>query len=240
MLGAIALLLASACAPPPAPPVRDLRSGQTPVVRPIVIVHGWQFFCGSEDAETWKTWIDEAVARGYDRDDVAVFSYDTCQASATTTAQLARFVDDVLARTGADKVNVIAHSMGSILTRSCARSGGCVGKIDKLFGVAPANHGTVWANVCGLAFWSQSTCDLKPDGEFLTNLNADDETWGDVEYVTMISWCDLTIVPFTGAALDGARENIVTHRCLSHTDWRTDVEGADWALDWFDGSGPTT
>ena len=55
----------------------------------------------------------------------------------------------------------------------------------------------------------------------------------------MISWCDLTIVPFTGAALDGAL-NIVTDRCLSHTDWRGDTVAADWVLDWFDGTAPAT
>lgn len=237
LVATLAIVVAS-CAPPPPPPLRDATTGGASVRRPIVIVHGWQFFCGSEDAETWKTWIDDAVDRGYDRSDVAVFSYDTCQSSADTTARLATFVDEILTRTGAEQVNVIAHSMGSLMTRWCNRFGGCAGKIDKVFGVAPANHGTVWANVCEMAFWSLSTCDLKPDGAFLAALNAEDETWGDTEYVTMISWCDLTIVPFESARLDGAVTNIVTDRCLSHTDWRTDHQGAAWALDWFDGATP--
>lgn len=204
--------------------------------RPIVIVHGWQIFCGSEDADTWRTWIDAARARGYGGDDVVVFSYNTCAANATSIERFGHAVDALLESEGADRVNVVAHSMGSLIARSCVRFGSCAGKVDKFLSVAGANHGTVWANVCELAFWSRSTCDMRPGGAFLTNLNAGDETWGDVEYTTMISWCDLTIVPFTSAALRGAH-NIVTNRCLSHTDWRNDTTAARWALDWFDGSG---
>ncbi|MFN8050774.1 MAG: hypothetical protein U0Q22_05030 [Acidimicrobiales bacterium] len=207
--------------------------------RPIVITHGWQFFCGGEDADTWKTWIDDAHARGYAANEVAVFTYDTCRPNSEAIEGFGKLVDDVLARTGAAKVNVIAHSMGSLVARACIRFGRCAGKVDKLMSVAGANHGTVWANVCELAFWSASTCDMKPDGPFLATLNQGDETWGDTDYVTMISWCDLTIVPFTSAHLDGAL-NIVTDRCLSHTDWRTDQIGANWTLDWFDGHSPGT
>lgn len=235
VLATVVVVILGACAPPPAPPTRSLRTGQASVRRPVVIIHGWQFFCGFEDAETWKVWIQDAHLRGYGDADVSVFSYDTCQPSAVTIDGFGRFVDDVLARTGSSKVNVVAHSMGSIEARSCIRFGACAGKVDKFASIAGANHGTVWANVCGLAFWSKSTCDMQPDGPFLAALNADDETWGDVDYVTMISWCDLTIVPFTGAALDGAL-NYVTDRCLTHTDWRNDRIAANWVLDWFDGA----
>lgn len=230
-------LSAAACGAPP--PAASGTGGDLSVRRPVVIVHGWQILCGTEDADTWKTWIGEAHARGYGDDDVVVFSYNTCAANAGSIERLGRAVDATLEETGADRVNVIAHSMGSLIARSCARFGACEGKVDKFLSLAGANHGTVWANACELAFWSRSTCDMRPDGAFLARLNAGDETWGDVEYTTMISWCDLTIVPFTSAGLHGAR-NIVTNRCLTHTDWRSDTTAARWTLDWFDGTGPGT
>jgi len=241
VLATVLAVVVTACAPPPPPPTASLGSDQASVRLPIVIIHGWQFFCGDEDDQTWKVWLDHARDRGYGADEISVFSYDTCQPSATTIAGFGRYVDDVLRRTGAKQIDVVAHSMGSIEARSCIRFGACAGKVRRFASIAGANHGTLWANVCELAFWSQSTCDMKPDGPFLANLNSVDETWGDVDYVTMISWCDLTIVPFTGAALDGALQNIVTDRCLTHTDWRNDPIAADWVLDWFDGPRtPTT
>jgi triacylglycerol lipase len=238
VLGVVAVLLTVvACAPPPPPPTLDAVTGAPSVRHPIVITHGWQFFCGSEDADTWKTWIDAAQARGYADDEVAVYSYDTCGSNADAIKGFGELVDRVRKETGSDQVNVIAHSMGSLVARACIRFGSCAGKVDKFLSMAGANHGTVWANFCELAFWSKSTCDMKPDGPFLAKLNADDETWGDVDYTTMISWCDLTIVPFTSAHLDGAL-NIVTDRCLTHTDWRDDTTAAEWTLDWFDGHPP--
>lgn len=226
MLAIVVSIVAGACVPPPSTATQPERN-------PIVVIHGWQFFCGSEDAATWKVWLDEARGRGYREDQLAVFSYDTCQPNATSMVGFASLVDDVLARTGARQVDVLAHSMGSLIARACIRFGDCGGKVDQLMSVAGANHGTFWANACELAFWSRSTCDMKPDGPFLAALNGGDETWGDVEYRTMTSWCDLTIVPFTSTALQGAH-NTVDERCLSHTDWRNDPVGAASTISWFD------
>lgn len=233
------VVLVAACAPPPPPPTRSAVTGAPSVRHPVIITHGWQFFCGGEDDETWQSWIDAAHARGYAEREIVVFTYDTCRPNAEAIAGFGKAVDALLADTGASKVNVIAHSMGSLVARSCVRFGSCAGKVDKFMSIAGANHGTVWANVCELAFWNASTCDMKPDGPFLANLNGIDETWGDVDYTTMVSWCDLTIVPFTSTALDGAR-NYVTDRCLSHTDWREDAPAAQWTLDWFDGRSATS
>ena len=238
VIALVVAMVLTACAPTPPPPTTS-NVGAPSVRHPVVIIHGWQFFCSSEDDTTWASWIAEAHRRGYGPGSIGVFSYDTCRPSAETIERFGHYVDDTLRRNKAKKVNIIAHSMGSLIARSCIRFGSCAGKVDKFFSVAGANHGTIWANVCQLAFWSQSTCDMRPDGPFLANLNAGDETWGDVDYVTMTSWCDLTIVPFTSTALDGAL-NIVDPRCLSHTDWRTDPVGTNWALDWFDGHPPRT
>ena len=52
----------------------------------MIIVHGWQLFCGSEDATTWATWIDAAIDAGYDPAAVEVFSYETCQPTERSVA----------------------------------------------------------------------------------------------------------------------------------------------------------
>ena len=226
---ATALIVVAACAPPPPPPV-DADTTQ----RPVVLLDGWQLDCHISGAGVWRTWSREASVRQGASADVSVFAYDACRPNAETIDAFGRFVDGVLSRTGATEVDVVAHSMGSLIVRSCIRFGTCDDKVDKFLSLAGANHGTVWAGVCRLAFWSLSTCDMEPDGPFLDRLNRDDETWGDTEYVTMISACDLTIVPFTSAALDGAL-NIVSDRCVGHTDWLSDAVAARWTFDWFGG-----
>lgn len=200
----------------------------------MIILDGWQLDCRRAGLAAWKTWTAEATRRRSAAGEITFFAYDSCQPNSVASAAFGRFVEDTLARTGAPRVDVIAHSMGSLIVRSCIRFGRCDGRIDQFLSLAGPNHGTVWAGLCGLAFWSQSTCDMNPDGPFLAGLNAGDETWGDTEYVTMISWCDLTVVPFTSAALDGA-VNIVSDRCVSHTDWLKDAQAADWTFDWFGG-----
>ena len=225
-IAAVAALVLAACAPLPPPPASGEPS------RPVIIVHGWQLFCGSEDATTWATWIDAAIDAGYDPAAVEVFSYETCQPTERSVAQLADRVERARARSGSDRVDIITHSMGSLIARQCIRFGGCTETVDRLVAVAGPNKGTLWAGVCALAFWSPATCAMAIGGPFLAELNAEDETWGDTRYVTMISWCDLTIVPFSSAALDGAL-NVVTDRCVGHTEWRSDEKAARWTFAWL-------
>lgn len=222
--------------PPPAPPRASgpARAAGEPR-NPVVFIHGFQLLCGSESPAVWKNWTDEALRRGYRPDEIGFFAYDTCLPNQYAIDGFGVFVRNILRTTGAKKVDIVAHSMGSLVARACIRFGTCAGLVDKFDSVAGANHGTIWAGVCGLAFWSQSTCDMNANSPFLARLNADDETWGDTQYVTMVSWCDLTIVPFTSVALAGAL-NIVTPRCLTHTDWRSDIVAARWTFDWFDQS----
>ena len=226
------VVLVGACAAPPPPPDAGERTG-----RPVVLLDGWQIDCHLAGPGGWRTWLQEAARRRGTAADVSFFAYDACQPNSVAVDALGPFIDGVLARTGADRVDVVSHSMGSLVVRACIRYAGCAGKVDKFLALAPPNHGTLWAGVCSLAFWVRSTCDMDPNGPFLAALNSVDETWGDVSYVTMISWCDLTIVPFTSAALDGALD-VVTDRCVGHTDWLHDDVAARWAFDWFDGTGP--
>jgi triacylglycerol lipase len=230
---AAAAAVLAACAAPPPPPSGDGTTG-THGRHPVVLLDGWQFDCHVASITGWRPWQREAVTRGYGARELAFFSYDACRPNSESEVAFGRFLDAVLARTGADRVDIVSHSMGALVVRDCIRFGTCAGKVDKFLALAPPNHGTIWAGLCRVVFWNPATCDMRPDGPFLRTLNADDETWGDVEYVTMISWCDLTIVPFTSAALQGAL-NIVSDRCVGHTDWLRDAVAADWAFRWFAG-----
>ncbi len=55
--------------------------------------------------------------------------------------QLRRGVNKILAATGASKVNIVAHSMGGLVSRSYIKWLGGKAKVNKLLMVATANHG---------------------------------------------------------------------------------------------------
>ena len=113
----VATMVLGACAPTPPPPTTNVTGGPSQR-HPVVIIHGWQFFCGSEDANTWASWIAEAHRRGYAEGAISVFSYDTCRPSAETIERFGRYVDDTLRRNKAKQVNIIAHSMGGLVARA--------------------------------------------------------------------------------------------------------------------------
>ncbi|MEV6484900.1 hypothetical protein [Streptomyces sp. NPDC051576] len=58
-------------------------------------------------------------ADGYPADRLFTFDHDSTRSNATTAAELAAYVQSVRAATGADKVDLVTHSMGSLNGRYC-------------------------------------------------------------------------------------------------------------------------
>src|SRR4051794_20979958 len=104
---------------------------------PVVLVHG--------------TWMDRSISwnvigpalfqQGY-----CVFSLDYgrrgTQPIANSAHELATFVDQVLAETGASKVSIVGHSQGGMMPRQWIKFDGGLNKVDDLIGIAPSNHGS--------------------------------------------------------------------------------------------------
>jgi len=54
--------------------------------------------------------------------------------------RLAEFIDKVLSATGASKVDIVAHSMGGLVSRAAIKNYGCSSKVRKLIMVGTPNH----------------------------------------------------------------------------------------------------
>jgi triacylglycerol lipase len=78
---------------------------------PIVFVHGWN---GS--SSNFNTMISRFKADGWTSNELWTFSYNTSQCINTSASQLQTFVNNVLAQTGATRVDIIAHSMGGLVS----------------------------------------------------------------------------------------------------------------------------
>ncbi len=84
-----------------------------PEYRPIVAVHG---YLGSGD--TWAAHFKAFSARGYADDRLYAFDYNSLGDDALSLTRLDAFIDEVLASTGADQVDLMGHSKGGGLSYS--------------------------------------------------------------------------------------------------------------------------
>src|SRR3954449_8617511 len=151
---------------------------------PVVLVHGT--FEGATD--NWATVSPQIKAAGY-----CVFALEYGNRGtgdiAASAGQLQRFVDAVLAATGAKKVSMVGHSQGGMMPRYYIKFLGGASKVDDLVGLAPSNHGTSHPLLVtpGLSYLCPSCLQQKTGSAFLTRLNAGDETPGPVSYTTIVT-----------------------------------------------------
>ena len=107
---------------------------------PVVFVHGY-FVSGWE----WDTMIGRFKELGYPDDYLAAISFNSSIQSSIIDArdELPPFVDEVLARTGAEKVDLISHSNGGQVTRLYIKFYGGADKVRDYVSLAGTHHGTI-------------------------------------------------------------------------------------------------
>jgi triacylglycerol esterase/lipase EstA (alpha/beta hydrolase family) len=191
--------------------------------RPVVLVHG-------TFGNAWDNWLVGApyiAARGF-----CVFELDYGQVNgvplihglapiAQSAQQLADYVDQVLAATGASQVDIVGHSQGGMMPRYYLEFLGGAPKVHTLVGIAPSNHGTTLDGIATLA--SQfpgatqlvatvcaSCADQIKGSPFVTQLNAGGDTVPGVKYAVISSIFDEVVTPYQSQFLSGSNvKNIV-------------------------------
>lgn len=181
-------------------------------VDPILFVHGW-----SGSSSNWNTMKANFEKDGWPKKHLTAYSYNTSTSNKTTAETTVKNeVEKLLASTKAAKLDIIAHSMGSLNTRWYVKFLGGESKVDEWVSLGGPNHGTDTANAC----FSTSCVEMRIGSTFLAELNAGDETPGAVNYGTWWSPCDSIINPDSSVALSGATNTETA--CLSHFDLLTD------------------
>lgn len=180
---------------------------------PIVFVHG---FNGS--AANWDTMVSRFKSDGWTDAELTRKTYSSSVSNTVVAQDVAAEVDRVLAATGATKVDIVAHSMGSLSSRHFLKFLSGTGKVDEWVSLGGPNHGTTWAYGCA----TTPCLEMRPGSTFLTNLNAGDETPGAVNYGTWWSPCDEIISPTDSTVLAGATNTKTA--CIGHTVLLTDAK----------------
>lgn len=180
---------------------------------PILFVHGY-----AGNGGNWQEMKNRFLADGWLDVELYAYNYSFIASNATSAAEIRDQVDDIIAKTGATKVDIVAFSMGSISSRYYLKNLGGIAKVDAWVSMAGPNHGTdaVDNNNCGF-----TPCrEIAPGSAFLAALNADDETPGLVRYATWRSLCDTTINPDVSVRLNGATNSLTA--CIAHIQFLTD------------------
>ncbi|WP_307813458.1 triacylglycerol lipase [Streptomyces sp. N35] len=181
---------------------------------PVIFVHGY-----NADPGVWGSLREDFKSSGYTDAELFSWGYDTDQSvNETLSGRFAEYVDDVRTQTGADRVDIVAHSFGSLVTRWYIKHGGGLGEVDDWVSLAGPNHGTSTAWACAL--WSQACRDMTPGSYVQDGLAEGDETPGAVSYATFWSNCDEVINPDSSVPLTGAAN--IAAGCLKHNDFLGD------------------
>jgi triacylglycerol esterase/lipase EstA (alpha/beta hydrolase family) len=191
--------------------------------RPVVLVHG-----------TFENRVDNwnALSPLLKNDGYCVFALNyggTTPANpiqgtgpiADSAAQLAAFVDQVLAATGATQVDLVGHSQGGMMPRWYLRFLGGAPKVHALIGLSPSNHGTTLDGlgllaeaIPGATAFVGSGCPACSEqligSPFLTRLNSGGDTVPGVVYTVVTTVFDEVVTPYTSAFLSGPAVTNVT------------------------------
>lgn len=130
--------------PPPPPPAR--RGAPFPVV----FIHGMAGFdsihLGGLSMDYWGETVEDLTARGEFVFRVVLPPFDSSEAR---SLELARQLDDILTRTGAAKLNLVAHSQGGLDARRLISPAGLGwgDRVQTLVTISTPHRGTKAANV---------------------------------------------------------------------------------------------
>jgi triacylglycerol lipase len=219
--------------PPPPPTVVDSATCKPPPQHPDPVV----LVPGTFDVTSWATIAPALAHRGY-----CVFTLNYGNAGTAdivaSAHQLARFVDQILKRTGANHVAIVGHSEGGVMPRYYIKFLGGAAKVSALVALAPSNHGTTnpLALVGALSGCTACGQQVSWGSAFLQHLNTGDETPGPVDYTVIETQYDQVVTPYNSAFLTGPRARVTNialqARCpgdeVGHLGITTDPVALQW------------
>ncbi|HEY8547330.1 MAG TPA: alpha/beta fold hydrolase [Acidimicrobiales bacterium] len=121
--------------------------------RPVVLLHG----LGAPAYEHMSYLAEHLADRGWCAyyetygQGSPLFLNGGLRPIAESAQEVAAHIDDVLAATGADEVDLVGHSEGGFLTLYIPKVLGYGDRVHRVFALAPPTHGTTYAGVYGLA-----------------------------------------------------------------------------------------
>lgn len=208
---------------------------------PVVLVHG----TAASQQDNWIAMVPVLKNEGYC---VFALTYGELSpqwplsrigglgAKDVSAWQLKLFVDNVLAKTGAEKVDIVGHSQGTQIPTYWAKYYGGAGQIDKYVSLAPFWQGSegdakgrsdlfsTFAEQLGLPPAAVPDLDCggciaaPDDGDFAAAINAGGGPYIEgIEYTNIVTRYDELVTPYTSGILAGPAGIDVTNIVVQDT-----------------------
>ncbi|MFE3101192.1 esterase/lipase family protein [Nocardia tengchongensis] len=147
-----------------------------------------------------------------------------------SAAQVATFVDKVLASTGAHKVNIVGHSQGGPVADQYLKFGGGAAKVDQLITFGATHHGTTLDGIATLGrhltdmgfnalgfsqlLVGEGLIEQVTGSKFYTTLDAAGDTVAGVHYTSVATTHDEISTPYDATFLTAGPGATVTNVTL--------------------------
>lgn len=204
--------------PGPFPPGTNTCKPTTAHPYPVVLVHG-TFESSTQNFAALAPYL---LSQGYC---VYALNYGN---NATgdindSAEELSTFVDFVLAQTGAAKVDIVGHSQGGLMPRDYINNFNGAGKVGKLVGLSPSNHGTT--NSFAPSGGTCVACVQQVyQSDFIHSVNDAGETRAGIFYTVIETKYDEVVTPYSSAFLNDGRNNSQVTNVLLQNNCPADVD----------------
>ncbi|MGA2455888.1 MAG: alpha/beta fold hydrolase [Solirubrobacteraceae bacterium] len=204
---------------------------------PVVLVHATL----ADEGSNWVTLAPLLANEGYC---VYAFNYGATLASLElwpfigpridglghiekSAEELSSFVNSVLSKTKASKVDLVGHSQGGMMPNYYIKDLGGASKVNELIGLAPSNHGTTLSGLTKLAevfpfadelisgllefLGAPALPEQQESSAFIKKLFGSGEpVVAGVKYVVIETSHDEVVTPYTNAFLSGSNVTNIT------------------------------
>jgi len=148
-----------------------------------------------------------------------------------SSAILAVEVQRVLAKFGAEKVNIVGHSLGGIITRYYLQKLGGWKYVHRAVYLGTPHKGVY---IAALGFFTKAGRQLLPNSDFMRELNSDPARCRNIKCLSIISRFDEIVVPKDSAILTCGYNKVVNWP-LGHWGLVFSNKAVGWIVDFFDG-----
>ncbi|HEX8824356.1 MAG TPA: alpha/beta fold hydrolase [Archangium sp.] len=116
--------------------------------------------------------------------------------------QVRRAAESLRERTGAERIDVVAFSQGTLSSRYWIQELGGQPRVRRFVSISGPHHGTRVAYLKS----DPAIVQMRPDSDFLRELNRREDPFGDTEVFSFWTPLDATVIPADSARLPGATE----------------------------------